>query len=107
MIKTITKDNFKQEVENSANPVLIDLWAPWCVYCRRISPALDRLSEKLGDKVTIGKINIDDEPELADLLDASTIPTLYVYKNGSHGEKLVAPGSQAQIETFLQENGAL
>lgn len=107
MIKTITKENFAQEVENVNNPVLVELWAPWCVYCRRLSPALDRLADKLGDKLTIGKINIDEQPELAQKLDASTIPTLYVYQNGSHSEKLVAPGSQAQLETWLQENGAI
>lgn len=107
MIKTITAENFAQEVEKAGAPVLVELWAPWCVYCRRLSPMLDRLSEKLGDKLSIGKINIDEQPELAEKLDASTIPTLYVYQNGSHSEKLVAPGSQAQVEAFLQENGAI
>ena len=107
MIKNITKENFHQEVEQAKEPVLIDLWAPWCVYCRRLSPALDRLAEKFGDQLTIGKINIDEQPELAQELDASTIPTLYVYRHGGHGEKLVAPASQAQVEAWLQEQGAL
>jgi thioredoxin 1 len=47
MIKTITKDNFKEEVENAETPVAVELWAPWCMYCRRLAPALDRISEKV------------------------------------------------------------
>ena len=103
MIETITKENFAEKVENAQRPVLVDLWAPWCVYCRRLSPALDRLAEKLGDQIQVGKINVDDEPELADNLDASVIPTLYLYQKGEHGEKLGAPASQAQVEAWIQE----
>lgn len=105
MIKTLTKENFEQEVEKSDIPMLVELWAPWCVYCRRLSPALDRLAEKLNGKAAVGKINIDEQPELAEKLDASTIPTLYIYQDGHRSEKLVAPGSQAQVETWLEENG--
>lgn len=101
MIQTITKENFAAEVENAGRPVLVELWAPWCVYCRRLTPVLERLSDKLGDRLPIGKINIDDEPELGQKLDASTIPTLYLYQNGQHGEKLVAPSSQAQLEEWI------
>lgn len=107
MIKTITKTNFSKEVEQAKIPVLVELWAPWCVHCRRLSPVLDRLEKKLRDAVVIGKINVDEQPELAKDLDASTIPTLYVFKNGTHGEKLVAPKSQAQVESWLGENGAV
>lgn len=105
MIKTITKENFKTEVEQAAGPVVVELWAPWCVYCRRLSPALDRLAEKLDGRVTVGKINIDDEPELADQLGAEVIPVLYLYQKGAHGEKLVAPASQAQVETWIAGQG--
>ena len=100
-IKTITSANFAAEVEQAAQPVLIDLWAPWCVYCRRLAPELDRLADKYAGQITIGKINIDEEPELAEMLQAEVIPTLYLYQNGQHGEKLVAPPSQAAVESWI------
>ena len=103
MTQVITKENFAKEVEQAEKPVLVELWAPWCVYCRRLAPALDRLAEKLVGEIAVGKINIDEQPELADKLDASTIPTLYLYENGQHGDKLVAPGSQAQVESWIAE----
>ena len=103
MTQVITKENFAKEVEQAEKPVLVELWAPWCVYCRRLAPALDRLAEKLDGEIAVGKINIDEQPELADRLDASTIPTLYLYQNGQHGDKLVAPGSQAQVENWIAE----
>jgi thioredoxin 1 len=103
MTQVITKENFAKEVEQAEKPVLVELWAPWCVYCRRLAPALDRLAEKLDGEIAVGKINIDEQPELADKLDASTIPTLYLYENGQHGDKLVAPGSQAQVESWIAE----
>lgn len=103
MIKTITKENFQAEIEAASQPVLVELWAPWCVYCRRLSPVLDRLSEKFGEQLPIGKIDVDQQPELAQRLDASTIPTLYLYQNGQHGEKLVAPASQAQVESWIAQ----
>jgi thioredoxin 1 len=101
-IKTITKENFSTEIAQPDRPVLVEFWAPWCVYCRRLSPVLDRLSEKLGEEISIGKINVDDEPELEDRFDVSVIPTLYLFYKGSHGEKLVAPNSQAQIEEWIK-----
>lgn len=103
MIETLTNDNFEEAVTGAAGPVLVELWAPWCVYCRRLSPALDRLAEKLGDQLAVGKINIDEQPELARELDAATIPTLYLYQKGEHGEKLVAPASQAQVEAWISQ----
>ena len=100
-IKTITKDNFSQEVSQSSQPVLVDFWAPWCVYCKRLAPVLDRLSDKLASQVAVAKINIDEQPELAQQFDVSVIPTLYLFQEGQPGEKLVAPPSQAQIEDWI------
>lgn len=100
-VKTITKENFSQEVAQAAQPVLVDFWAPWCVYCKRLSPVLDRLSDKLEAQVSVAKINIDEQPELAQKFDVSVIPTLYLFQQGQPGEKLVAPPSQAQIEDWI------
>ncbi len=104
-IKHITKENFAAEVEQSALPVLLDLWAPWCVYCRRLAPALDRVAEKYDGKLVVGKIDIDEQPELGEKLQADVIPTLYLYQGGKHGEKVVNPPSQAALEAWLAQQG--
>ena len=105
-VMTVTKENFQEEVMQAGCPVLLDFWATWCGPCRMVSPIVDEIgAEVTGAKV--GKVNVDEQPELAQELDASTIPTLYVYRDGGHGEKLVAPASQAQVEAWLQEQGAL
>ena len=94
---TITKENFDELVLRAEGPVLVDFWAPWCVYCRRIAPALDQIAEQYGERVTVGKINVDEQPELAQRFAVETIPTLLLFRNGQVSEPLIAPGSKAQI----------
>lgn len=98
---TITKENFETQVLQVDRPVLIDFWAPWCVYCRRIAPVLDRMDG--ASDVTIAKINIDEQPELAAQFGVEVIPTFYLFQHGEHGDKLVAPSSQAQLEAWIAE----
>ena len=83
-------------------PVLVDFWAPWCVYCRRIAPALEKLSQQ-QEKVLIGKVNIDEEPQFAHQEQIEVIPTLILYKNGKALGSIVAPESKAQIEEFIRQ----
>lgn len=87
--------------------LLVDYWAPWCGYCRRIGPAYDKLAQEYGDQLTIAKINIDEEPLLAHQERIEVIPTLVLYRNGMAVDSIVAPESKARIESFLRENGAL
>ena len=94
---TITKENFDELVLRVEGPVLVDFWAPWCVYCRRIAPALDQIAEQYGERVTVGKINVDEQPELAQRFTVETIPTLLLFRDGQVSEPLIAPGSKAQI----------
>lgn len=84
-------------------PVLADFWAPWCTYCRRIGPALDKLAAQRED-VIIAKVNIDDEPVLAREENIEVIPTLLLYKGGELLGSIVAPESKARIEEFLAES---
>ena len=105
-ILTITAENFEKEVLQSALPVLVDFWAPWCVYCRRIEPAVEELAEDTEGKLVVGKVNVDEQEALADRLGVETIPSLILFRNGEQaGEELVAPGSRDAIEEWLEENG--
>ncbi len=83
-------------------PILVDFWAPWCTYCRRINPALDKIADSRED-VLIVKVNIDEEPELARQEQIEVIPTLVVYKEGFELGSIVAPESKARIDDFLRE----
>lgn len=79
---TLTKDNFQSEVLASSRPVLIDFWAPWCAPCRMLSPMLDSLAEELDGEVVVGKVNVDEQQELAAAFRVASIPTLAVVKEG-------------------------
>ena len=102
-IINITKENFKQQVLEADKPVIIDFWAQWCVYCRRIAPAFDKIAEQQEDKLMFAKINIDDVPEIAEEYGIDTIPTLLIFKNGKVEGQIVAPDSKAKIEEFIQQ----
>ena len=84
-------------------PVLVDYWAPWCVYCRRIAPAYEKSAEEYGDQLVIGKVNIDEEPQLAEAEKIEVIPTLVLYRGGKAVDSIVAPDSRAAIERFIQD----
>lgn len=102
-IINITKENFKQQILEADKPVLVDFWAQWCVYCRRIAPAFDKIAEQQKDKLIFAKINIDDVPDIAEEYGIDTIPTLLIFKNGKVEGQIVAPDSKAKIEEFIQQ----
>ncbi len=77
----ITAANFQSEVINSNKPVLLDFWAPWCMPCRMVGPILEEISEERSD-IKVGKINVDEQPELASQFQVMSIPTLIAIKNG-------------------------
>ena len=100
----ITNNNFQELVLESKKPVLIDFWAPWCTYCRRIGPAFEKVAEQYQEQLLVGKINIDEEPALADKYFIEVIPTLLLIENGQVVAHIVAPESKAQIDQFIQEH---
>lgn len=97
----MNKDQFEQSMHEE-KPVLVDYWAPWCVYCRRIAPAYEKIAEEYGDQLLIGKVNIDEESQLAEAEKIEVIPTLVLYRGGKAVDSIVAPDSKAAIERFIQ-----
>jgi thioredoxin-like negative regulator of GroEL len=98
---TMNEKLYREAMEGS-KPVLIEYWAPWCVYCRRITPAMKQLAERRAD-LLIGQVNIDDHPELAKLEQIEVIPTLVLYEKGEALGSIVAPESRSRIEEFLAD----
>ncbi|MCI8360588.1 MAG: thioredoxin [Clostridiales bacterium] len=102
-VVTINKDNFKKEVMEAAEPVLLDFWAPWCGPCRMLSPVVDQVAEERLGQVKVGKINIDEEPELANEFGVMSIPTLVVMNGGQPTGSTVGLQSKKQVEALLDK----
>lgn len=92
-----------REFLNGKKPVLVEFWAPWCGYCRRISSAIDQIDAAYRDRLVVGKINIDEEPRLSEAAHIDLIPTLVLYRNGKPVGSITVPDSKAQIDAFLQK----
>jgi thioredoxin 1 len=103
-VKTITASNFEAEVLQSNKPVLVDFWASWCGPCRMLSPVVDELAENdLKDTAVVGKVNVDEEPELAQRFGVMSIPTLIVFKNGKAVNKSVGVKPRGAILQMVND----
>lgn len=99
----MNSEMFRQEMEKESL-MLVDYWAPWCGYCRRIGPAYDKIAEEMNGKMVVAKVNIDEEPLLAQQENIEVIPTLVLYRKGKAIGSIVAPESKAGIEEFIRKS---
>ncbi|HOP10276.1 MAG TPA: thioredoxin [Oscillospiraceae bacterium] len=99
-VVTLTKDNFTEEVINSKVPVLVDFWAPWCGPCRMVSPIVDEIANERAD-IKVGKVNVDEQGELAMQYRVMSIPTLLVFKNGKLAASSIGARPKADILALL------
>ena len=100
---TITASNFEEEVRKSDRPVLLDFWATWCGPCRMLSPVIAEIAEKYEGKLKVGKVNVDEEPELANAFRVESIPLVVVMKNGKAANTSVGYRPMQEIEALVRE----
>jgi thioredoxin 1 len=101
LISALTQDNFEKEVLQSATPVLVDFWAEWCGPCKMIAPLLDELADEYQGKIKIGKVNIDEQQELATKYGIRAIPTLLLINKGQVAEQMVGAKSKRDLKASL------
>ena len=100
--KIIQKHNFQQEVLNSDKPVLLDFWAPWCGPCRMVGPTVHEIADERSD-VTVGKINVDEQPALAAKFGIMSIPTLLLFRNGKIAQSMIGYHTKSEIAAMLDK----
>lgn len=103
-IKHVSDASFEADVIKSGTPVLVDYWAAWCGPCKMIAPLLDEAAEQFKGRVTIAKLNVDDNPETAAKFGVRGIPTLMLFKDGKAIATKVGAMSKSQLNTFLEES---
>jgi thioredoxin len=102
MAIALTKDNFTQSIQSGVS--LVDFWAPWCGPCKMQLPIVEELATELEGQATIGKINVDEQPELASQFGVMSIPTLILFKDGQPIDKLVGLQSKDSLKTRITNN---
>jgi thioredoxin 1 len=98
----VTDASFATDVLGASRPVLVDFWAEWCGPCKMIAPALEELSEELGEQVTIAKLNIDDNPEVPGRYGVRGIPTMILFKDGQPAATKIGAEPKSRIQAWLE-----
>ncbi len=100
----ITAENFESEVKNSDKPVLLDLWAEWCGPCRMLSPVISDIADEYAGKIKVGKINVDEQPQLAAMFGVESIPLVLIVKDGKTVDSSLGYRPKEQIKEFVERN---
>jgi thioredoxin 1 len=101
-----TSDNWQAEVEQSDQPVVVDFWAPWCGPCRQLGPTIDKIATQYDGKVKVGKLNVDDSPDVATKYGVTSIPRVFLFKGGDKPRKTIV-GLVSETELVKTINGLL
>lgn len=100
----LTSQNFDEKVIKSDKPVLVDFWAEWCGPCKMIGPTIDSISTEYADKLVVGKLNVDNEPTIAQTYGIRNIPTMLIFKGGVVVEKLVGAMAKPALVSKIQQH---
>ena len=100
---TLNNSNFDQEVLNSEVPVLVDFWAVWCGPCRAIAPIIEELAKEYAGKIKVGKVNVDENNELASRFNVMSIPTMKFFKNGKIVNEIIGAAPKPQFEDAIKK----
>ena len=103
-LRTFTDTNFDETVIQSSTPVLVDFWAEWCAPCRRLAPTVEALAVELDGRLTVGKLNVDENPSTAERFSIRGIPTLLIFKGGEIVDSVVGLADKQQVKSLIEKH---
>ena len=101
-VREVSTQDFQDSVSDGV--VMVDFWAPWCGPCRMVAPVLEKLQEEMGEKASIVKLNVDENPDIARQYGISSIPTMIVFKNGNHVDTVIGASTSDKYKSLLEKH---